>query len=150
MSDNAARQEHLYRGTTRNWPGNPVLQKIAVTPTSMDPVVAALFAVRCRRFGEAILQLAPFDALSGKIGQANVFKELECEVAIELAPTDFTSMVVYTITAMEAHQALETMGIEIPRSIATAGDLTYHLKNSPRMSKEDIMKFDELVRKMQP
>ena len=47
---------HLFRGTSEGFPGNSVLQRLGISPASVDPLVATIFAVESNtRGGNGIL-----------------------------------------------------------------------------------------------
>lgn len=73
-----------------DWPGNPCLQQLQLTPTSSDPLVAALFGIECQRFGKAVLLLAKRDDFPGlETGNANWLEAIEQEIVVPLAPAEF-------------------------------------------------------------
>src|SRR4051794_8251089 len=63
---------YLYRGTTRDWPGNECLRHEGVTCTTTDPLVATLFAIESRNHGPAVI-LAVRRGVFEELAESNYF-----------------------------------------------------------------------------
>jgi hypothetical protein len=136
----------LYRGTTVGWPGNEVLQKLGLTPTTEDPVVATLFGLWNARYGEAILLVCEFNAVADLIGPSNWKSRIECEVVISVPPAVFTErLAVATIPAQMARETLAEMGYELARVFMNHDDFLLRLKNTPRLDDRETARFDQLM-----
>jgi len=134
---------HLYRGTTRGWPGSSALRQLAITPTTDDPLVATLFAIEAGRFGTAIVQLCRRENVTGLVGQANLLSDLEREVALRILPVEFTNKhVVTAIPALTAREFLADLGYELPATITGKRELQHYLSETPRVRETDKREFD--------
>src|SRR5215212_7292635 len=81
---------YLYRGTTVGWPGNDCLQRVRLTPTSVDPLVATLFAIECARFGKAVVVAVDAGQEQGMIHESvNCLEQIEREVVLKMTPIEF-------------------------------------------------------------
>jgi len=105
-------QVYLFRGTTRGWPGNPAARNGPFTYTSLDPLVATLFAVECRSHGVAIVLMArrgrfeevppgPFD---------KTFQALESQVVLAAPPLEFVEKAVLSLEVNRCLRVLTELG----------------------------------------
>ncbi len=133
----------LYRGTSSGWAGNPVLRSLRITPTTADPLIAALFATECQRFGRGIILACPLSAVAGLIGTPNVLAEIENEVVVNLAPVEFAERFAqWTIRIEEAAAVLNSLGLKVPAVIGDKRMLNDLLTESARLSATEIAEFD--------
>src|SRR5579872_4122419 len=141
--------EFLFRGTTEGWPGAQTSQQLPVTPTSSDPLVATLFAIRCRRFGKAIVLVARRDAFASQM-TPNVLGESECEVPLPLPPPEFAKSAIIKIGVEEAMRILASMGFDLPGALPDNSALSAAISESHsrriRLSSEQIGYFVEIGR----
>ena len=103
---------YLFRGTTRDWPGNPTAAAAQFTYTSLDPLVATLFAVECRSHGAAIVLVArrghfeeippgPFDM---------TFQTLENQVVLATRPRGFAEAADFSLEVDRCLEILADLG----------------------------------------
>jgi RHS repeat-associated protein len=133
-----AAESYLLRGTTAGYPGSPALQRIGVTPTTTDPVVATLFATEASRYGEAVVLIAPRASLPTIEG--NVLAALEAEVGVELTPLEFAARA-QSVSLDQARSALGQLGIVTPAAIPNKAALDGALRSSPRLTADQIDAF---------
>ena len=143
MADSIIRGPLLYRGTSSGWPGNPVLQALRITPTTTDPLVAALFAIECRRFGKGIFLVCPRSEVERRLGPANVLSEFESEVVVNVAPAEFAERFAHWTMAIEnVREILLGLGFEVPEFIGDKRVLNDWLTDAKRLSTMEIAEFD--------
>jgi RHS repeat-associated protein len=140
--NSVAREEikYLFRGTSEGFEGSAALQKLSITPTSSDPVVATVFAVSSKNYGKGVLQIALPKELQGVEFTGNVLQSLEKEVAVGLKPADFASKTSLTITADQASGILNKMGVKLPQNIPLE-NISKVLKETPRLNQSQIDEF---------
>lgn len=141
--------EYLYRGTTPGWPGSPGIRAIPRTPATTDPLVATLFAIHCLNFGNGVVLLAPRKLVSDRIQPGNYFAQLECEIGLEMSPTEFETHSVHVVPAHVAREALVNVGFaELPTRIAKykmTEALEYSERLGQRLAPQQIIEFNRLV-----
>ncbi|WNZ24537.1 hypothetical protein HJG54_17880 [Leptolyngbya sp. NK1-12] len=133
----------LFRGTTDGFPGNDVLQRLGISPASIDPLVATIFALEGKaQGGDAIVLIATQRGLGNPaVDIGNVRRTLEREVQVDMLPLEFQSKASYAISVDRARQILSEMGVvELPNSIRPEDSVDY-LRNTPRMTPEQIRDF---------
>jgi hypothetical protein len=135
----------LYRGTTVGWPGNPVLQRLRYTTTTVDPVVATLFALEAANYGEAVVLLCQREVVGAMLEPGNVLADLEGEVVVSVTPAEFYQFVFASIGARQSRDFLSELGVELPAVIGGKRSLTAMLREHPRLTDEQIAAFDRLV-----
>lgn len=74
-------QQHLYRGTTPDWPGNETTQRLRQTCAATDPPVATQSVVPTRNFGSAAVYLFEIREVDSAIA---VRKSPEFELPVQL------------------------------------------------------------------
>jgi len=137
----------FFRGTSEGFAGSPVLQRIGITPASIDPVVAAIFATEAENYGRGVVHIASRSDLSGvEMLQGNVLAHLEREVGINILPAEFARRASATITASQARAILERMGISIQSNIRGPAGVDAMLRATPRLTTEQIQQFLNAVR----
>lgn len=110
----------LFRGTSRGWPGNPAAIRGPFTYTSLDPVVAFLFALECRNHGEAVVVIGRRGRFAEfPVGPNDVYSQrLERSVTVEAQPSEFASEAVAVIPLERCREALANLGFrDFPPSI---------------------------------
>ncbi|HEU5383588.1 MAG TPA: RHS repeat-associated core domain-containing protein [Ktedonobacteraceae bacterium] len=132
----------LFRGTSPGYPGGANAQRLGVTSTSTDPVVATTFAVNAEtQYGAGVLHIAlPGDLEGVKISEGNVLANLEQEVGVWILPQEFADRASITIDASTARDILADMGIDISGRVSLS-NLSDTLRNLPRLSVEQIEAF---------
>ncbi|MFT4155701.1 hypothetical protein [Parafilimonas sp.] len=131
---------YLFRGTSEGFEGSPQLQKIGITPTSSDPVVATIFSINSKNYGNGVLQVALPKDLQGVEYTGNVLQSMEKEIGVGLKPAEFAQKTSITITSDQARDILKNMGINLPAKISTE-DISSVIKNTPRLSESQIDEF---------
>lgn len=135
-------ETYYFRGTTEGYLGNPSLQQIGVTPTSTDPLVSTIFATEAETYGKGVLQIASSTDLKGvNLLEGNVLSALEKEIGIDLAPSQFAKKASINISTSEARGILKSMGYDLPANISSKEQLNNVLKNTPRLSTQEIKIF---------
>ena len=134
----------LFRGTTEGFPGHPALQRLGISPASTDPLVATVFALEGKaKGGNAVILFGTKQQLGNPaVDLGNVRRILEREVAVGLAPSDFARNAPNSVSVDKARQILSELGIaDLPPSIQSTDEATRILKNTPRLSPEQILEF---------
>jgi len=139
---------HLFRGTSVGYPGNPVLQKLGITPASTDPLVATVFGLESKAVGgNPILLFGERARFEQGIDLGNVRSVLEREVQVNMAPSEFAKQAPYQVSIDTARQALIDMKVvELPPVINTSHEATRILEATPRLTPEQIREFLGRVR----
>lgn len=143
----------LFRGTSLGWEGNPVLQKLDLSPASLDPVVATVFALESRVYGgRPVLHYGPRSAFGQDLTLGNidpVRRSLEREVYVGVNPKTFGVVSPHTASADAAREVLATMGYNLPSRIQNTGDATALLHSLPRMNPQQVQTFMERMAEKQ-
>lgn len=135
---------YVFRGTTEGFAGNPVLQQLGLSPTSIDPLVSTVFAAEGAAKGaKPMILFGRRTAFGETLEMGNVRNVLEREVAVPMAPTEFAKTAPNTISLERARAILKDMGFDVPPSFASGMDATTFLHNSKRMTPEQIKLFIE-------
>ena len=138
----AALSDFIFRGTTIGWPGNPAPQQGGFTSTSSDPLVATLFALECRRMGQAVVWACERSKLEQYIRRPNVLAELESEVAVSVAPLKFVELFQpLRIDVDDSLARLKRLGFEMPEVIADKHVLRNELGDKLRLNKAQIVEY---------
>jgi hypothetical protein len=136
-------ERRLYRGTTVDWPGNECLRTERLTPTTTDPLVAAIFAIECVRHGPAAIYVAQKSVVAEFLLPGNVLGELECELVVGMPPLEFISRMAFGMfPAQTARQVLAGMSFSLPATISNRRIISDALKEFPRLTGEQIAEFD--------
>ncbi len=111
--------DYYYRGTTRGWPGNPVLQALEITCVTTDPLVATLFALECRNHGQAAVLVAARGQYL--VAEENYFALEESAVNLRVLPLEFERTADVVLDVDTALSILSSLGfsplpIQVPRS----------------------------------
>lgn len=143
--------EYYYRGTTRGWPGNPVLQELGITCVTTDPLVAALFAVECRNHGAAAVILAAKARFA--VAESNLLDLVESAVNLRVAPIDFERSADLLVEVDLALDVLRDLGFTLPVRLPFS-QLMDALKDSfaagDRLTLLQIREFDRRIREAMP
>jgi filamentous hemagglutinin len=134
----------LFRGTSRGFPGNPVLQKLGITPASTDPLVATIFSLEGKAVGgdAVVLNGGMRNFAGGDIDLGNVRSSLEREVQVNMPPSQFEAQAPNAIPVDVARQILSDMGIaDLPPTITNSYQATQILESTPRLTPEQIQEF---------
>lgn len=146
-----AEEVFFFRGTSEGFAGSAGLHEIGITPTSTDALVATLFATESSQCGTGVVHIVSSADLAGlEIVEGNVLSSLEREVGVAVQPLEFANRARTTITAEEARAILRGMGIQLPGQIHSKVVLAEILRDSPRLTREQIIEFvrqAEAVRK---
>ena len=115
-----------------------------MTPTTIDPVVATLFACRYRMEGPAVvLQALKSDFLELLDGPNLISFSHECAVNIDLPPYEFEGRCHRCISVDDSVAILNRLGYRLPSKLPDHGALAQALMLSPRMLLEDIDRYVE-------
>jgi hypothetical protein len=135
---------YLFRGTLPSNAFATAYKGIGVTPTSIDPVVATLFACRYRMEGPAVVFLALKSDFRELIDGPNLASfSYECAVNLELPPYEFEKRCRHCVPVDHSVAFLEQLGYRLPSKLPDFGALTQALMQSPRMFVEDIDRYVE-------
>lgn len=138
----------LFRGTSEGFEGNSALLRAGVTPTSMNPAKATVFATASERYGKGVLQIASESDLKGVVRVAgNVIDKLEEEIPLDMVPSQFASRASITITSGQARDILKKMGINIPKTVNNS-NLSSVLESLPQMTEAQIKTFVKRAQKL--
>jgi len=141
--------KYFFRGTSEGFGGNAALQRLSITPTSLDPAVSTIFATESAQYGSGVVYIATAADLT-KVGfdvEANVLRKIEKEVAVTLKPLEFAQKASLSVSAEKAREILKGMGINIPAKITKEG-ISQLLKDTPKMSSEQIETFIKKVQEV--
>lgn len=72
------------------------------------------------------------------ISEGNVLRNLEKEVCVEILPKEFADRSSLSISAQDSRAILSEMGYDIPEAIYDKQQLNSILKETPRLSSDDI------------
>jgi hypothetical protein len=118
------------------------VQELGITSTSVDPVVATLFGIECRRYGEGVVYLALRRRFRRLIVPPNVLGTLEREIAIAISPLHIANLADFTITALSARKILINLGFAlIPAAISDYNHLQLALETRAPISEAQIREF---------
>lgn len=135
---------YLFRGALLSGEFCIAYQGPGVTPTTVDPIVATLFACRYSREGRAVVLLALKADFSGILDGPNLASfAYECAVNIELPPHDFEKRCRHVVPVGDSIAILGDLGYRLPSKLPDHGALTQALTQSPRMLSEDIDRYVE-------
>ncbi len=139
----------LFRGTSTGFPGNPVLQRLEITPASTDPLVATVFSLESKAKGgdAVVLNGGMREFGGGDIDLRNVRSILEREVQVNGSPTQFAAVASNRIPADVARQVLGEMGVaDLPPVIGSSEQATRILESTPRLTPVQIQEFLQRTR----
>jgi hypothetical protein len=135
---------HLFRGTLPSSAFARTYDGAGVTPTSIDPVVATLFACRYSMEGPAGVLIALKSDFAELLDGPNLVSFwYELAVNIELPPFEFEGRCLRFIPVKESVAVLGQLGYRLPSKLPDLGALSQALMQSPRMLKEDIDRYVE-------
>jgi hypothetical protein len=138
----------LFRGTLPSHAFTRAYQGLGVTPTSVDPVIATLFACRYRVEGPAMVLIAQKSDFTELLDGPNLSCfGYELAVNIELPPFEFENRCRWRVAVHDSVAVLHNLGYTLPSRLPDLGALTQALIQSPRMSLEDIERYVELCQK---
>ena len=135
---------YLFRGTLPSSAFTTEYQGPGVTPTSVDPVVATLFACRYLMEGPAVVLLALKSDFVDFLDGPNLASfSYEMAVNIELPPYEFETRCRHIIPVADSVALLDQLGYQVPSKLPDLGALTQALMQSPKMLTEDIERYIE-------
>ncbi|MCX4670420.1 DUF6531 domain-containing protein [Streptomyces sp. NBC_01381] len=133
-------EEHLFRGTTRDFNASSGAQDVGFTPTSTDPGVATAFARHSEKFGDAVVQLIPHSAIDG-VPTAPGYIRAEAEVAVGLPASELASRASIQLPADAARDILAGMDIHVPKINSYEGISDALEWDIPKLTKEQVSRF---------
>lgn len=139
----------VFRGTTNGFPGSAGTQRAGVTPTSSDPLVAVCYSQNaCATFGgDGVVQVID-PKVADEFYEGSLPHDFEI-VLDGITPGQAADSAVNVITVDDAIDALNQIGINVPRSTGADG-LNTVLQNlrsdgvTP-MSPEQVQQFLDLT-----
>ncbi len=140
--------QYLFRGTLPSKAFTRPYSGVGVTPTSVDPIVATLFACRYRMDGPAVVWIAPKSEFRDRLDGPNALGfGYELAVNIDMAPPEFESRCLFGVSVDESLTILAQLAYRLPVRLPDIGALAQALTQSPRMLSEDIVRYVELCRR---
>ncbi len=135
---------HLFRETLPSRAFAGPYRGAGVTPTSVDPVVATLFACRWRMEGSAIVLLARKSDFEGLLDGPNLAScSYELAVNIEVPQAEFERRCFHWVSVDDSLSVLRQLGYVLPSRLPDLGALTGALTQSPRMLLQEIDSYVE-------
>lgn len=133
---------YVFRGTSEGFPGNPALERLGISPASVAPLVATVFAVESNTIGgNGIVLYGSQEGLGNpSIELGNVRRTLEREVSVGLTPTDFAEAAPNSITVGQAREILKEIGFDIPATLDSDAARQF-LEETPKLSPEQVQEF---------
>jgi filamentous hemagglutinin len=146
---------YLYRGTTEGWPGNPSLQEEQITCATTDPLVATLFAIHCRNYGQALVLVARKNLFDESIGPPNFFSVIESAVNLRLPPVEFARVAEIRLSVDRSVDILSELGFpNIPARLKDKSTLQQELAESHaagvRLTKGQLQVFNLRIFETEP
>lgn len=118
----------LFRGTLASEDFQKPYQGPGITPTSVDPVVATLFACRYRMDGPAIVLVGLKEDFKELLDGPNLASfNYEMAVNLEMPPFEFEPRCAYRVPLEIALRFLDQMGYSLPSRLPDLGALTQAL-----------------------
>ncbi len=142
--------QYLFRGTLPSSAFVTPYEGLGVTPTSIDPVVATLFACRYLMDGPAAVFLALKSDFAGLLdGPSLASFDYEFAVNIELPPDEFEKLCRYRVAVNDSIAVLCDLGYRLPSRLPDLGALTQALIQSRKMNMEDIDRYVKRCQQLQ-
>lgn len=142
---NVLGEPHVFRGTTSEYPGNPSLQELGLSPASIDPAIATAFATEAATASgqSGVVYYGKMSAFSETIAVGNYLRTLEAEVAVPVQPSTFATVAPFKLPAASARQILRDMGRDVPEQIGGKTELNSVLRSlqQQRMTPSEIREF---------
>jgi len=140
---------YLFRGTLPSSAFTTEYLGSGVTPTSIDPIVATLFACQKRMEGPAVVLVALKSDFSDLLNGPSL-KSFGYELAVnlELPPFEFEKRCRHCIAVNDSLAVLGELGYRLPSVLPDGGALTQALTQSPRMLMDEIDRYVELCQQL--
>jgi hypothetical protein len=119
--------QYVYRGTTLGWPGNMSLQQEHITCATADPLVATLFAILARNYGQALVMAARRSLFGELVGSPNYFSVIESAVNLRLSPVEFARIAEIRLGVDKSIAILRELGFQ---------DMPIRLRGKSALQKE--------------
>lgn len=131
--------KYLFRGTLPTSSFHQPYRGMGITPTTVDPVVASLFAARYLMDGPAVVLIARKAELADSLDGPNLLSfRHELAINLELVPMQFEARCILKVSVQDSIQLLQELGYAVPKRLHDTGALSQALLESPRMNQEDI------------
>ena len=133
---------YVFRGTSEGFPGNPALERLGISPASVDPFVATVFGVESKtKGGNGVVLYGSQEGFGNPaVELGNVRRTLEREVSVGLTPTEFAAAAPNSISVDRARQILQEIGFNIPSTL-NSDEARNLLENTPKLSPKQIQEF---------
>lgn len=141
---NALGDVYYFRGTSPGFAGNPALQKLGISPVSIDPLVATVFALESKGVsGRGVVLFGSKTEFTAGFAVGNTRKVVEREIAVSLSPKQFAEKSAKSISADQARKILSEIGIaDLPPSFRNVTQAKEWLDlHGRRMSPTQIKEF---------
>ena len=89
-----------------------MLQEEQVTCTTIDPLVATLFAIECRDHGRAVILVARRELFAELHAAPNYFSVSEAAVNLQVVPVEFARMAEIALDVERSIEILREMGFQ--------------------------------------
>jgi hypothetical protein len=118
-----------------------------MTCTSIDPLVATLFAIYARQFGQGVVLLGERAGLEASCGPSNFGNELELAVNLRLRPVEFERRARWAVPVSESVEILAELGFSrLPIGLVTPSDLRRALEwtqaDESRLNGDQIIDYN--------
>ncbi len=135
----------LFRGTRTARSYGDTYTGNGVTPTSIDPIVATLYAARYRSEGPAIFLILEKDAFKDRIDGPSVtsFAGMELAVNLDVTPMKAEQEALKIVSVDDCLRIIREMGHEMPEILRDLGALREALRYSPRLSPDEVDFFSK-------
>jgi hypothetical protein len=137
---------YLFRGTTIGFAGT-IFPRLGLTSTTVDPVVATLFAATASRRGQPVVYVIPTARLTGAVqdrrGQSQL-ADLEAEFTVAMSPEEIASIAT-AVNVESAKMHLDRFGVVFPLNIFNLADLSDALRLTKRLRPDEIQLFVRAV-----
>jgi len=139
--------EYLFRGTTKGFEGGTNSKENKFTCTSRHPVIALFFAMDCAREypDDAVVYIAKIEDVQHLKAEPNVFKKIEQEFVVRVAPTEFYKHTVGYIHFKDLQEILKEIGFDVSQ-IVRKDNLTELCKNVKQLKAKQL---ETLIKQIQ-
>jgi hypothetical protein len=148
----SSQRPYVYRGTSVGWPGNAVCQRLPITCTSSDPLVAALFGVYCLNHGPGVVYAATRSNVEQFVTAPNQHAhDWERAVNLGITPLEFIRYAIIAEPVEVVREILTDIGFAVPTRIRDLEALNTSIRavfeSSGYLSEAQLAEFDARLRR---
>jgi hypothetical protein len=138
---------HLFRGARLSADYEEQYSGSGDTPTSIDPIVATLFAAHEQSKGKAFVLILDKEVFRGMRGGPSIRTQASLELAVNLSlpPTEVERRATKVLAANDSIEILAGMGFWLPKMLYTPTQLQEELEKTPRLCLDDIREYSRLA-----